>query len=71
MVIKSQITVLRPIKQKILVWNNAYVWNYLYLAQTFNNPVLPLLYLESGTFLDAIDLMQLEQKYNLHSEHDF
>ena len=47
------------------------VVNIQYLVQTFKNPELPLLYLESGTFLAAIDTMQFEQKYSRHSEHVF
>ena len=42
-----------------------------YLAQTLINPGLPLLCLGSGTFLAAIEVMQLEQNSNLHSEQVF
>ena len=44
---------------------------FLYLVQTFKNAELPLLYLDSGTFLAAIDTIQFEQKYSRHSEHVF
>ena len=52
--------VLVIINQSFLLFELAL--NYTYLAQTFNSPGFPLLYLESGIFLAAIDLMQFEQK---------
>ena len=42
-----------------------------YLEQTLINPGLPLLCLGSGTFLAAIEVMQLEQNSNRHSEQVF